>query len=145
MNFTVRDGKFDVLIAAGPCLEHWPSPAVRVVSAICAEMGLSVGQFGGESLAVRGVIPLPGTGGILLSEEIQKRIHRIHARAILRMTPEFLLPDPFPGWRSQGLIPVSTAERLFRLTPLLWNPCTVILGTGNRALKFGSLLLDSGV
>ena len=79
MNFSVRDGKFDVVIAAGPRVEIWPSAGVRALSVLCAEMGFTVGQFGGETLNVRGVIPLPGTGGIVLIEDIQKRIHRIHA------------------------------------------------------------------
>lgn len=145
MSFSVRDGKFDVAIVAGPRLEHWPSAGVRALAVLCTEMGLNVGQFGGESINVRGVIPLPGTGGLVLIEDVQKRVHRIHARAIVRVNPESYLPDPFPGWRSQGLIPLSTAERLRKETQHLWNPMTAILGTGNRALRFGSTLLESGV
>lgn len=144
MNISVRDGKFDVVIAAGPRVEVWPSPGVRAVSTLCAEMGLTVGQFGGETMIVRGVIPLPGTGGIVVIEDIQKRIHRIKARSIVRIVAESSLPDPFFGWRSQGLIPLSTAEKLLRNSHILWDPITVILGTGNKALKFGSTLLESG-
>jgi Fe-S-cluster-containing hydrogenase component 2 len=145
MNFAVRDGKFDVVIAAGPRLETWPSAGVRSLSLLCADMGLTVGQLGGESLQVKGAIPLPGTGGIVLSNDIQGRIHRIHARAIVRVVPESFFPDPFPGWRSPGIIPISTAERLRKEGQIHWDPTSVIIGTGNRALRFGSLLLESGV
>jgi formate hydrogenlyase subunit 6/NADH:ubiquinone oxidoreductase subunit I len=145
MNLAFRDGKFDVVVAAGPRVETWPSAGVRSLSVLCAEMGLSVGQFGGDALTVRGVIPLPGTGGLVLIEDIQKRIHRIHARAIVRVLPDSTLPDPFPGWRSQGLLPLATAERLRRESQILWDPITAILGTGNRALRFGTTLLESGV
>src|SRR5262249_22316563 len=55
------------------------------------------------------------------------------------------MPDPFPGWRSEGLIPISTAERLNEEIRLQWTPATVILGTGNRALRFASRLLEHGV
>jgi ferredoxin len=142
---SVREGKFDVAILAGPRVVHWPSAGVRDLSRLCAEMGLTVGVFGGESVTVRGVIPLPGTGGIVLIEDVQKRIHRIHARAVVKVTQDSRLPDPFPGWRSQGLIPLSTAERLFTESRAQWDPATVILGTGNEALRFGSRVIESGV
>lgn len=145
MNFSIRDGKFDVVIAAGPRIENWPSIGVRTLSILCAEMGLSVGQFGGESMLVRGIIPLPGTGGLVLIEDIQKRIHRIHARAIVRVSADSSLPDPFLGWRSQGVLPLSVAKRLFRESRIRWEPCTVILGTGNAALHFGTQLLEKGL
>jgi ferredoxin len=144
MNFSVRDGKFDVVIVAGPRLENWPSVGVRTISIYSAEMGLTVGQYGGEHVTVRGVIPLPGTGGIVLVEDIQKRIHRIRARAIVRMSPPPTLPDPFPGWRSQGLIPLSTAILLKKEAQVKWDAPVAILGTGNRALRFGSHLLETG-
>ena len=61
MSFTghlnVRDGKFDVAITAGPRLADFPSVGVLALSKLCAEMGLTVGIFGGESMTVRGVIP----------------------------------------------------------------------------------------
>jgi ferredoxin len=107
-------------------------------------MGLTVGVFGGETVSVLGVIPLPGTGGIVLIEDVQKRIHRIHGRAIVRVCSESQLPDPFAGWLSPGLVPVATAERLAREAQLSWDPSTVILGTGNRGLRFGSSLLEAG-
>lgn len=145
MSFAVRDGKFDVVVVAGPRVDPWPSAGARAISAFCAEMGLSVGLLGGDTLTARGVIPLPGTGGIVLAEDPQRRIHRIHARALVRMVGRSQMPDPFPGWRSQGLIPLSSALRLRAETQVTWGPCTAILGTGNRALRFGSSLLELGV
>ena len=135
---------FDVVVIGGPRVELWPSVGVRAVSTLCAESGLSVGQVGGEHLRARGVLPLPGTGGIVLAEDLQKRVHRIQARALIRVTAPSELPDPFPGWRSQGLIPISTAMKLLNEGELQWAPCTVILGTGNRALRLGSLLVKRG-
>src|SRR3954447_10695080 len=95
---SIREGSVDVAIAAGPRLEHWPSAGVRELSLHCAEMGLIVGVYGGESMTVRGVIPLPGTGGVVLVEDSQKRIHRIRARAVVKVSANSRLPDPFPGW-----------------------------------------------
>ena len=143
MSLGVRDGKFDVVIAAGPRLENWPSVGVKALSLCCAEMGLTVGQFGGEFVTVRGVIPLPGTGGIVLIEDLQRRLHRIQARAVVRISAPSTLPDPFTGWCSQGMIPIATAERLLNESQVLWNPITVVLGTGNRALRFASNLLET--
>jgi Fe-S-cluster-containing hydrogenase component 2 len=144
-SFIVRDGRFDVVIAAGPRVDPWPSAGVRSISTLCAEMGLSVGYLGGETLSARGVIPLPGTGGLVIAEDAQKRIHRIHARAVVRLRAPSELPDPFPGSRSPGLIPLTTALKLQEQNIIRWAPTAVILGSGNRALRFGSSLLDSGV
>jgi formate hydrogenlyase subunit 6/NADH:ubiquinone oxidoreductase subunit I len=136
--------KFDVVALAGPRIPLWPSAGVKALSVLCGEMGLSVGLFGGEDLTVRGVIPLPGTGGMVLVEDVQHRIHRIHARAIVRVTAPSEFPDPFPGWRSEALLPLRTAIQLREKSKLQWDPCTVILGSGNPALRFGSALLESG-
>lgn len=147
MTSLVRDGKFDVVIAAGPRIGGWPSIGVRALSAICADMGLTVGQFGGEFVHVKGVIPNPGTGGLVLIEDIQKRIHRIQARSVIRVSNDTEICDPFQGWYSQGLIPISTANRLLEECASATNwaePMTVILGTGNQALRFGSRLLELG-
>ena len=145
MNLTVRDGNFDVVIAAGPRVEVWPSIGVRTLSTLCAELGLSVAQYGRDTCVVRGMAPLRGSGGLVLIEDSQKRIHRIKARSIVRFSAEPQLPDPFLGWFSQGLIPLLTAEKLWKENLPLWEPLTVILGTGNRALRFGSTLLESGM
>jgi len=145
MNLAVRDGKFDVVVAAGPRLDVWPSVGARAIALICAEMGLTVGVFGGETITVKGMFPLQGTGGLILAQDVQGRIHRIHARAVVRVAPAPTFPKPFLGWRSQGFIPLSTALRLRRESRVQWDPLTVILGTGNRALRFGAELLESGV
>jgi ferredoxin len=141
----LRDGKFDVIVAAAPGLEEWPPHGVRVLTLICAESGLTVGAFGGEDVRVRGVIPLPGTGGIVIAEDIQGRIHRLQARAVVKLSPITTLPDPFVGWRSSGLVPLATAVRLRQESLVRWDPGVAILGTGNLALRFGSELLESGV
>jgi hypothetical protein len=136
--------KFDVVALAGPRVPLWPSAGVKALSNLCGEMGLSVGLFGGEDLTVRGVIPLPGTGGMVLVEDVQHRIHRIHARAIVRVTVPSEFPDPFPGWRSEALLPLRTAVQLREKSKIQWDPCTVVLGSGNPALRFASSLLESG-
>ena len=143
--YVARDGKFDVAIAAGPGVELWPSAGVRALSVLCAEMGLTVGLFGGEALAVRGVIPSVAPGGIVIAEDPQSRLHRIHARAIVKVSVDDAIPDPFDRWNSPGLLTIGTAQRLWARGRLLWGPSTVILGTGNRALRFGSTLLEAGV
>ena len=145
VSILVREGQFDVVIAAGPRTRIWPSVGVRSLSTLCADVGLTVGVFGGEFLSVRGVIPSAGTGGILLIEDSQKRIHRIRARAIVKVSSSASFLDPFPGWNSPGLIPISTAVRLLKESQVAWKPATVILGTGNRALRLGSSLLETGV
>ncbi|MCM2279649.1 MAG: 4Fe-4S binding protein [Oligoflexia bacterium] len=144
MNLQVRDGKFDVVAVAGPRVPVWPSAGVRALTRICADMGLSVGSFGGEALWVRGVLPLPGTGGLVLVQDVQGRVHRIQARAVVKVFAAPEMPDPFPGWRTQGLLPLSTAVRLRRESQVSWDPVTVVLGSGNRALRFASELLEGG-
>lgn len=139
-----RDGNFDLVIAAGPNLPVWPSHGAKVLSATCAQMGLSVGVFGGESLTVRGLLPLPGTGGVVMVQDAQNRLHRLNARSVVRISSGVSFPDPFPGWRSPGLIPLATALRLKKESQVRWEPATVVLGTGNPALRFASSLLESG-
>ncbi len=142
MSFAVHDSRFDVVIVAGPRVMLWPSIGVRMLSAFCTEMGLSVGLFGGSSISVRGVIPSSGTGGVVLAEDAQKRIHRIQARAVVRLSAPVVYPKPFPGWRSDGLVPHSTATVLYNESIASWFPTVAILGTGNAALRFGSKLLE---
>src|SRR6185437_976467 len=107
-----RDGKFDVAVLSGPRVDIWPSVGVKALSLTCGDMGLSVGIFGGEDLAVRGVIPLPGTGGVALIEDAQHRLHRIYARAMIKVSRTLELPDPFPGWSSEAVLPLQTAQKL---------------------------------
>ncbi|MBL7717179.1 MAG: 4Fe-4S dicluster domain-containing protein [Bdellovibrionales bacterium] len=142
MSFSVRDGKLDVVVAAGPRVQLWPSAGIRSFASLCAEYDLQVGIYGPDTLSVRGLVPLSGTGAVIIAEDPQKRIHRIHARAVLRVAAPTELPDPFPGWRSQALIPLSTARRLQEQVDLFWAPRTVILGTSGQAFRFGSDLLS---
>jgi Pyruvate/2-oxoacid:ferredoxin oxidoreductase delta subunit len=143
---TLRKGELDVLVVAGPRLqEGWPSPGVKMLVKSCAEFGLQAGWIGGAEIAARGVLPMSGTGGIVIAEDTQKRIHRIQARAVVKFSAEELMPDPFPGWVSTGLLPLQTARKLQREALLSWSPCTVLLGSGNAALGFGILLLEAGV
>ncbi len=95
-------------------------------------------------MRVYGAIPLPGAGSFVLVEDVQHRIHRIHARAVVRVAAPDTWPDPFPGSRSPGVVALSAAIRLRREGHLIWHPSVAILGTGNRALSFGSSLLESG-
>lgn len=145
MSLSVRDGHFDLVVLAGPGTLEWASIGARTLSILCSSAGLKVGLFGGPSLLGRGVVPLPGTGGVAFIEDPQRRIHRIRARAVVRVSPEPRFPAPFKGWHSEGLLPLDAAEALFRSERLSWKPATAILGTGNAALRFGSLLIERGV
>lgn len=145
MSVRVRDGEVDVALVAGPRTQDWPSVGVRTLSLVCSEFGLSVGVFGGEQLAVQGVIPHADVGGTLIAEDTQGRVHRVRARSIVRFSASAQFPDPFPGWVSEGLIPLQTAKRLLLECDIPWAPKTVILGTGNPAFRFGSQLLELGV
>lgn len=144
MKFSIWDGNFDVAIVSGPRITNWPSVGIQTLSALCSEAGLAVGFLGGTDLTPHGVIPLPGTGGVILAEDQQRRIHRISARAVVRLVDHVALPDPFPGWRMQGLVPLNTALRLRKESRASWRPATVILGTGNPAIRLGSSILESG-
>lgn len=139
-----RDGKFDVLILAGPRVKDWPTAGSRAISLLCAEAGLTVGVFGGDAIRPRGVLPGSVTGGTALLEDTQGRLHRVQARAIVRIASSDVMPSPFEGWRGPGLIPYSTAIRLRRESIVKWEPSIAILGTGNRAFRFGSELLATG-
>ena len=148
---TVRDGAFDVVLLAGPRLPIWPSVGARALSILCSDMGLSVGLFGGPSLNVKGVLPAEtGTGALVIIEDSQQRIHRIQARSVVKFSPAQEMPDAFEGCHLEGVLPLSTIERLNHASssPLrreFWEPATVILGTSNRALRLGSDLLEMGV
>ncbi len=145
MSFLLKEDKLDVVVAGGPRVAPWPSVGVRSIISICGDVGLKVGAVGGDTMRLKGIVPLPQTGGVLFAEDSQNKIHRIQARAIVLMSAVPTLPDPFLGWRSRGLWPYSTAWRLFKESKLSWGDKVAILGTGNRALKFGSALLEYGV
>ncbi len=145
MPLLVRSGRFDLLVVAAPALKRWPGMGVRAMATLCAEMELSVGLFGGEGLRVKGVLPLPSTGGVAIIEDARGRIHRIEGRAVVRVTEPLELPQPFSGWLSPGLLPLDTALQLRRRGQTIWTPSVAILGTGNRALMLGCELLESGV
>ena len=145
MTPSVRRGEFDVVVLASPSVRRWPTVGVKRLSLLCAEAGLTVGQFGGPDLRVLGVVPSARTGGWVWIEDAQSRIHRIRARAVVRMSPVPELPDPFTGWRSEAVIPLSTAEELLSRAQTRWAPGVAILGSGNRALRTGSRLLELGV
>jgi len=142
VSYSVRDTKFDVVIASGPRVDPWPSIGGRTLATLCTEAGLSVASLGADSLRARGVVPLSGTGGLVIAEDAQKRLHRFQARAVVRWRAPSQFPDPFTGWFSPGLIPLDTARKLLEQTNIRWSPNVVILGTGNRALRFGSDLLE---
>lgn len=145
MDFKVRDSMIDVAILAGPRLKAWPTQGLRVLSRHCADAGLSVGWYGGPGLQVRGVLPREGSGGVVMIEDVQKRLHRVHAKAIIKINPKLEFPLPFQGWYSAGLIPESTARKLLSQGSLNWQPVVVILGSGNRAFKLGSELIQKKV
>ncbi|NDG84376.1 MAG: 4Fe-4S dicluster domain-containing protein [Proteobacteria bacterium] len=78
-------------------------------------------------------------------EDVQKRLHRIRAKAVVKVTPDIEFPLPFEGWYSPGLIPEATARKLLKQGSLNWQSVVVILGTGNRALRLGAELLEAGL
>ncbi len=141
MSTWVREGQFDLIVAAGPAMAFWPTVGVQTLSSMCAEFDLKVGVFGGEDVRVVGALPLQDTGAIVIVQDTQNRIHRLQTRALVRVLPRRQWPDPFKNWRSPALIPLSTAKKI----KVNWSPCTVILGSGNAALRMGSLLLEQGV
>ena len=144
----VREGAtFDIVIVAGPRsgFDPWPSVGARTLGTLAAEWGLRCGIFGGSDIRVRGLLPLPETGAVLLAQDIQGRLHRHQARSVVRFSSPEELPDPFPGWHSPGLVPLSTARRLLVEAQLVWAPTVAILGTGSRALRFACEMLEAGV
>jgi ferredoxin len=141
----IRDGQIDVAILAGPRIKTWPTQGVRVLSRHCSDAGLKVGWYGGPGMQVRGVLPGEHSGGVVMVEDAQKRLHRISAKALIKVVPELEFPLPFPGWYSPGLIPESTARKLLTQGSLNWQPVVVVLGTGNRALQLGSEILEKNL
>jgi ferredoxin len=141
----VRDGQIDVAILAGPRMKTWPTQGVRVLSRHCSDAGLKVAWYGGNGMQVRGVLPSETSGGVVMVEDAQKRLHRIRAKTLIKISPELEFPLPFQGWYSPGLIPESTARKLLTQGSLNWQPVVVILGTGNRAFGLGSEILEAGL
>lgn len=129
-------------IVAGPRLKTWPTQGARVLSRHCSDAGLKVGWYGGNGLQTRGVLPLESSGALVMVEDVKSRFHRIHAKAVVKITPDLEFPDPFQGWYSPGLIPESTARKLMTQGSLNWQSVVVVLGSGNRALRLGSELLE---
>ncbi len=138
----IRDGQIDVAIVAGPRLKTWPTQGARVLSRYCADAGLKVGWYGGPDLQVRGVLPMESGGSVVMVEDLRQRLHRIQAKAVVKITPDLEFPMPFQGWYSPGLIPETTARKLITQGSLNWQSVVVILGTGNRAFRLGSELLE---
>jgi ferredoxin len=139
-----RASQFDVLLVSGVRLQSWPSSGVRTLSQMVSDFGLEAAWIGGEDLNAKGIIPLLSTGGIVLAEDSQSRIHRLQSRAIVKWNVPSELPDPFLGMFSAGVLPGLTAYPLFKSGELNWNPGVAILGSSNRAFRFGSELLESG-
>lgn len=144
MSVLLRDGKFDVLIVAGPRVRVWPSVGAQTIASLCAESGLLVGILGGEHIHVKGVIPQQGVGALVFAQDTQKRIHRLETRTVVKISARHEWPDPFEGWWSPGLIPLSTVHRLQEYRSFAVPHSLVILGTGNRALRFGTEMLVAG-
>lgn len=138
----IRDGQIDVAILAGPRLKTWPTQGARVLSRHTSDAGLKVGWYGGNGLQPRGVLPLESGGAVVMVEDARGRLHRVQAKSVVKIIPELDFPLPFQGWYSPGLIPESTARKLLTQGSLNWQSVVVILGTGNRALKLGSELLE---
>ena len=138
----VFDSQMDVAILAGPRLKQWPTHGVRTLSKLCADSGLKAGWYGGAGMTVTGVLPNEGSGGIVMMEDAQKRIHRIEAKSIVKVVANLEFPYPFEGWYAPGLIPESAAKKLLKQGSLSWQPLVVILGTGNAALRLGTEILQ---
>lgn len=142
MSLMIRDGELDVAIVQGPRVTVWPSVGVRAISQICSQNGLKVGDLGGKDLSVIGIIPELTTGALLIAEDQQKRIHRIRSKALVKISEPLHLPEPFEGWLSPSLIPISTAEKLLKRFDFSLTPAVAILGVSNQAVRFGAMLLE---
>jgi ferredoxin len=117
---------------------------VRELSTLISKFGLEAGWIGGEGLFAKGVLSTGGSGGIAFAEDAQGRAHRIQARAIVRFVLPDETPTPFEGSSHPSLLLGTTAMKLVDDHAFIWNEPVVILGTGNRALRFGRGLLEVG-
>lgn len=145
MSLSVRDGKFDLIVIQGPRVEFWPTPGVRALARLASEYELEVGVFGGADVSVKGVVPLPSTGGLVIVQDVQNRIHRLQARSVVRFSAQSEIPAPFDGVWSKGLIPGRTAQKILENPVIRWSPAVAILGTSNRAFSMGSRLLEKKI
>lgn len=142
LDIKFRDGEIDLALCAGPRIREWPTQGARFLTRWCSDFGIKVGWYGGLGQKVRGVMPEGTSGGVVWVEDLQKRVHRIRSKAVVRIDPILHLPQPFSGWYSPGLIPESTAKKLIQQANLHWEPVVYILGTGNRALRLGTDILQ---
>lgn len=136
--------RFDVAIIAGPRLAHWPTIGVRELSSLVSKFGLEAGWIGREGLYAKGVLTAGGSGGIVLAEDAQGRAHRVQARAIVRFVLPDETPSPFEGSSHPSVLLGTTAMKLVDDRAFVWNEPVAILGTGNRAFRFGRALLERG-
>jgi Fe-S-cluster-containing hydrogenase component 2 len=97
-------------------------------------------------MKVRGLIPVTPTGGTLYVEDQQSRLHRVRARAIVRVDVPSAFPTPFLGSHLAPVIDELSALQLLSAAGVHWGPEVVILGTGNSAFRMGvRLIREHGV
>ncbi|MEK7690415.1 MAG: 4Fe-4S binding protein [Bdellovibrionota bacterium] len=132
----------DVLVVAGPRINHWPTAGARALSIACSEFGLQNRLIGGDTLVARGMIPDPGVGGTVIASDPRGAISSYRARSIIRVANPSEYPDPFPGCNEPCLVPLQTVYGLHKKRLITaWGRVVVILGTGTAALRFGAHLL----
>jgi ferredoxin len=136
--------RFDVALVAGPRLPTWPTVGVRELSSLLSKFKLEVGWIGGDGLVAKGVLPTGSSGGVALVEDGQGRAHRIQARSIVRFVLPTEVPNPFEGSSHPSVLLGTTAMKLVEDRAFIWNEPVAILGTGNRAIRFGRGLLERG-
>lgn len=134
--------QFDLTIVSGHNLTDWPSIGVKTLSRICSDNGLKVGWVGGEDLKPIGILPSQNHGGILFTEDKQKRIHRIETKSLVRFQKCNEIPQSFIGSFGPGLLPGHSAKKLLNAHSLIFKSNIAILGSGNKALQFGIQLLE---
>lgn len=136
--------RFDVAIVGGPRLPEWPTVGIRELSSLVSKFGLETAWIGGDGLFPKGILPAGGSGGIVLVEDAQGRMHRVQARAIVKWVLPDETPTPFEGSSHPAVLLGSTAMKLVENSAFVWNEPVAILGSGNRALRFGRSLLERG-
>ncbi len=139
------DSKVDVVIVRGPRVRNWNGPGVQALSAICLEFGLKILRIGGEGERILGMLPLGDTGVRVVWQDSAGKICDQVARSGVRLVTLEAFSVPFDGWLQGGVVPFETAEILFEKARLSWSPAIVLLGTGNKALRFGTKLKRLGI